>query len=146
MTSKMTELLGYGLTATIVADKILITGNTFKNKDRLRECGGKWDAEEKAWVFPRTFDLTPLREPPSLHTIPSIIPWVCCRAATSIDVREKTYVCRTHCPAGKKPVWCCSHETARIISTKRKMYSCTECPTPDPRHHIFINGSLHTGD
>ena len=140
------EALAYGLIATTTADGISITGKTFANKDRLRQCGATWKPAKKAWVFPLGFDLTPLRDPPSLDKMPSIYPWVCCRAATELNFAEETYVCATHCPAGTKPRWCCRHASARIISTKRKMYSCKECPSRDPTEHIFINGTLHTGD
>lgn len=29
-----------------------VTGNTYPVKDRLREMGGRWNAEDKAWMLP----------------------------------------------------------------------------------------------
>jgi hypothetical protein len=31
---------------------IPITGNTYPVKDKLREMGGKWDSDQKAWMVP----------------------------------------------------------------------------------------------
>lgn len=30
---------------------ITLTGNTFAHKDRIKEVGGRWDGEKKAWVI-----------------------------------------------------------------------------------------------
>jgi hypothetical protein len=32
--------------------KIVLTGNTYPVKDQLKELGGKWDPDQKAWLVP----------------------------------------------------------------------------------------------
>lgn len=35
-----------------MADRVAISGNTYQVKEKLKELGGKWDPEKKAWMVP----------------------------------------------------------------------------------------------
>ena len=36
---------------TTYTNKIIITGNTYGNKEAIKEIGGKWNKENKGWLF-----------------------------------------------------------------------------------------------
>lgn len=46
-----------GEQATPAPEMVLVTGNTFPVKDKLKEMGGKWDPEAKGWRVPNHMKL-----------------------------------------------------------------------------------------
>ena len=136
------EALINDLKAEVLPAGIFIRGNTFSYKEQLKERGAKWNATEKAWVFPVGMDISFLRPPPP----PPPPAWVCCSKAIKINFRDKTVICNEHHPEGSRPWWLCGHKNARSLGYHH--YACADCPgaRPEDGEIYFLRGCLHTGD
>ena len=113
--------LNFGLKAITCPDAVFIKGLTYENRERLTALGGRWDAFEKAYVFPISFDLSPLRVPAGVKPTPIPVP-------------------------SPKPWWFCGHENARIIDLGRMTHTCPDCPNSNPFYSDFyLRGALYSG-
>jgi hypothetical protein len=99
---------------------IVVSGKTFDYKDRIKQLGGRWNAEDKTWLIPSGTDLAPLHEPLPIASLlpppapPALPSWVCCDKAT-------------------------------ILSYPRQQHWCTAHGDPN-QSSFFIHGRLYTGD
>ena len=80
---------------------IVVSGKTFDYKERIKELGGRWNAEEKIWLIPLGTDLSPLYLPLPLPLPlpPPVLPqpsWVCCNKAKIISYDKKQHICDIH--------------------------------------------------
>lgn len=115
------EELNMGLKAILSPDAVYIKGHTYENRALLGSLGGRWDAFEKAYVFPAGFDLTPLRVPAGEDPI-------------RIPVPEP------------KPWWFCGHPRARIVALDTMSHTCPDCPQSDDFYDFYVRGKLYRGD
>lgn len=113
------EVLPHGLIVERCEDKIILRCHTSANKERIKALGAGWNPETNSWSLP-------IGSP--LDTLRSRRPdWICCEKAHSVDAWNRTLVCATHFPSGKKPFWFCGHVGAKVLNLNLRIQSCEAC-------------------
>jgi hypothetical protein len=98
------ERLINGLLCEYELEGIFISGNTFANKELLKQHGAAWVPEKKVWSFPLGTDISFLRLPPPPPPRPPVQKvhrtWICAKKKSTLDPDNPQgpllWVCECH--------------------------------------------------